>query len=72
MAAGPAPTAAQFLTPVQLSERWGGAVSVRTLERWRSENKGPAFVKLNGTVIYRIAVIEAYEAANTGGGGARK
>ena len=37
-------------------------LSPRTLERWRWSGKGPAFVKLGGRVVYRLEVIETFEA----------
>jgi hypothetical protein len=42
-----------------LARRWG--LSTRTLERWRMEGRGPAFMKLGGRVIYRAEDIEAFE-----------
>ncbi len=44
----------------QLAERWG--ISTSTLERWRWSGEGPAFLKLGGRVVYRLADIEAFEA----------
>jgi len=44
-----------------LADRW--QMSARTLERWRSQQQGPAFLKLGGKVIYRMEDILAYEAA---------
>ncbi len=49
----------QFLNQVRLADRW--QISPRTLERWRWAGEGPAFVKIGGRVVYRIADIEAYE-----------
>lgn len=43
----------------QLSRRWG--ISHRTLERWRSLNEGPAYLKIGGRVVYRQEDIEQYE-----------
>ncbi len=43
-----------------LAARWG--MSVRTLERWRFLNQGPAFLKLIGRVVYRLEDVEAFEA----------
>ncbi|WP_297505447.1 helix-turn-helix domain-containing protein [Ferrovum sp.] len=43
----------------QLADRWG--VSETTLERWRSEEIGPVFLKLKGQVRYRIEDIESFE-----------
>lgn len=44
----------------ELAERWN--LSEGTLERWRSDGYGPAYLKLHGRVLYRQADIEAYEA----------
>lgn len=43
----------------QLARRWH--LSPRTLERWRSQGEGPAFLKLGGRVVYRLDDIEAFE-----------
>jgi hypothetical protein len=46
---------------LELSRRW--RVSPRTLERWRSQKKGPDYLKIgDGRVIYRLEDIEAHEA----------
>jgi predicted site-specific integrase-resolvase len=45
----------------QLARRW--SVSPRTLERWRSIGRGPAFLRLVGRVAYRLEDIEAFEKA---------
>ena len=50
-----------FLTDAQLAERW--QMSRGTLANQRSQGRGPAYVKLAGTVRYRESDIEAYEAA---------
>ncbi len=49
-----------FLAQRDLAARW--RMSPRTLERWRWSGKGPAFVKLGGRVVYRLDVIETFEA----------
>ena len=54
----------QFLTAAEVSQRWGGAVSTGTLANWRTQGKGPGFVKLGSKVRYPITQIEAWEAAN--------
>ena len=54
-------TAVRHINQRQLAERWD--VSVRTLERWRSECKGPPYLKLGGHVAYRLSDVEAYEEA---------
>jgi predicted site-specific integrase-resolvase len=42
-------------------------VKPATLEQWRWSGKGPLFVKLNRTVIYRKADLEAFVAARVFG-----
>jgi predicted DNA-binding transcriptional regulator AlpA len=49
----------QFLTPKQLSERWG--VTVQTLSNWRHAKKGPRYIKLGGSVRYPISAVERFE-----------
>lgn len=34
--------------------------SARTLERWRTEGAGPAYIRVGGTVSYRRADIAAF------------
>ena len=50
-----------LLTPRQLAERWG--ISTKTLANLRCAGGGPPFLKLRGAVRYRLADVEAYEAA---------
>ena len=47
----------------QLSKRWG--LSPRTLERWRWLGVGPAYLKLVGSVLYRLEDIEQFESDST-------
>ncbi|WP_412507300.1 helix-turn-helix transcriptional regulator [Roseovarius sp. SYSU LYC5161] len=49
----------QFLNQVHLARRWH--VSPRTLERWRWKGDGPAYLKIGGRVVYRLADVETYE-----------
>jgi hypothetical protein len=56
-----AETHLKHLTPRQLAERWG--FHIGTLANMRSEERGPAYLKLGGAVLYRVADVEAYEAA---------
>ena len=50
----------RHLTQEELARRW--RVSPRSLERWRSEGTGPAYIKLAGRVVYRLCDVERYEA----------
>jgi len=49
----------EHLNEEKLAQRW--AISPRTLQRWRQEGKGPAYLKLGGRVVYRIFDVEAWE-----------
>jgi hypothetical protein len=49
------------LNEVQLAKRW--SMSERTLQRWRWSKTGPAYLKLGGRVLYRLADIEIWEQA---------
>jgi hypothetical protein len=57
--APPASTPQSHLTQLELARRWNK--SVGTLERFRSEGIGPRFLKIGGTVRYRLEDIEAFE-----------
>jgi predicted site-specific integrase-resolvase len=49
----------RHLNPFQLSRRWG--INPKTLQNWRSQGRGPAFLKVGGHVLYRMKDIERYE-----------
>lgn len=50
----------ECLSEKLLARRWG--LSHRTLERWRHDEAGPAYLKIGGRIVYRLSDIEAYEA----------
>ena len=50
----------ECLSEKLLARRWG--LSHRTLERWRHDENGPAYLKIGGRIVYRLSDIEAYEA----------
>lgn len=54
------------LREVQLAERW--QVSRRTLQRWREHGTGPAWLQINGVILYRLDDIRAFEDARRQGG----
>ncbi len=56
-----------YLQPRELAARWRGVVTLSTLDNWRSQNRGPRFVKIGGRVLYPVAEVEAYEARNLRG-----
>ena len=47
-----------YLTPEQLAKMIG--LSVKTLNKWRWEGKGPHFLKLGRRVVYRLSDIDIY------------
>ena len=51
----------EFLTPIELAERW--RVHVNSVERWRREGKPPSFYTINGKILYKLAEIEDLESA---------
>jgi len=42
-----------------LARRW--SISHRTLERWRHDGTGPAFLKIGGRIVYRLEDIQVFE-----------
>ena len=50
---------APYLTQHDLEARW--QISGRTLERWRTEDYGPAWYVLGGSIRYRRADVEEFE-----------
>ena len=48
-----------ILTEVELARHWHK--SVRTLQRWRAEAYGPAYLRIGGTIHYRVADVFAFE-----------
>ena len=51
--------ASDLLTPEELAERWHK--SPETLRFWRYNGKTPPYVKLNGSILYRIEDIRQFE-----------
>lgn len=49
-------------TERRLAQRW--SMSPRTLQRWRQERFGPAWMIIGGSVRYSLADIRAYEIAS--------
>ena len=54
-----------YLTAEQVSDRYGGNISVRTLANWRTTGQGPKYVKVGGRVLYRAADLDTWEAKRT-------
>lgn len=56
-----------FLRERDLAQRWHK--SIRSLQRWRKEGFGPAYVQIGGSCLYRLGDILDFEAAMCRGGG---
>ena len=48
-------------TETDLARRWN--VSIKTLQRWRSEERGPPYIKLSKAIRYPVDEIVTYEQA---------
>jgi Helix-turn-helix domain len=57
--------AKQFLSPADVSSRYQGNISVRTLANWRSQGTGPAFTKIGGSIMYPLSRLLEWEDRNT-------
>lgn len=51
----------QFLTPQQVADRYGKAITPRTLANWRSTGQGPDYVKIGGKVMYPLDALLVWE-----------
>ncbi|WP_417841996.1 hypothetical protein [Terasakiella sp.] len=52
-----------FITPAQLTARWGGQLKVGTLANWRHRKIGPPFAKLGNAVMYPLDRLKEWEEA---------
>lgn len=48
-----------LLDPTVLANRWN--MELATLRQWRWKGKGPKFIKIGRSVLYRLTDIEAFE-----------
>jgi hypothetical protein len=53
-------TLTSALTEKQLATRW--SASIKTLQAWRQQGKGPKYLKIGRAVRYTIDAIENFEA----------
>jgi len=54
----------KFLTPVEVSERYRGEITVGTLRNWRALRIGPPFIKVGKAVLYPIEELDAWDRKN--------
>jgi len=55
------PAEVQFLTPEDLSKRW--QISIGTISNWRTNKRGPEFIRIGGLVRYSPEAVQAWENA---------
>jgi hypothetical protein len=62
--------AAEYLSVRDLSRRWGGSPSPKTLYNWRSMTppRGPVGTRFGREIKYKLADVVAYEARRTANG----
>ena len=56
-----------FLTEAEVAARYRGEISPGTLRNWRSQRRGPPFVKVGRAVLYPVASLECWEQDQTSG-----
>ena len=57
--------AASSITPQSLVRRWDGAVTLGTLKNWRSQGRGPPWLKLERQVVYPLKQLIEWESNHT-------
>lgn len=57
-------TPAEYLSPKELSKRWGGAVTTGTLANWRCRGCGPSYSKFGYKIVYPLEQLQAWEQSN--------
>ncbi len=51
----------ELLTADELAKRWRGQIKKGTLANWRSQGKGPRFIKMAGVILYPLEKVKEYE-----------
>ena len=54
----------KYLTPKDLARRLN--FDLKTLQRWRSDGIGPAYIKVGGRIRYSLKAIKKFEKARAG------
>lgn len=54
-----------YLSPPEVSARYGGKISIRTLANWRWAGIGPRFTRLGVKIFYPEHELMAWEDKNT-------
>ncbi|KWA45808.1 hypothetical protein WL27_05360 [Burkholderia multivorans] len=54
-----------YLTPAEVSQRYGGRIAIGTLANWRSAGTGPTFSRIGGRILYRLDALVEWERKRT-------
>jgi len=55
----------KHLTPQEVSDRYEGRVSPRTLANWRYLGTSPPYRRIGGRILYPVDALEEWERKNT-------
>jgi len=53
------------LSPGEVSARYNGRISPRTLANWRTQGKGPKYIRRGGKIFYPVKYLDEWDANNT-------
>lgn len=56
----------QYLKPKEVTKRWNFAITPGTLANWRSQKKGPPFIRFGSRVLYPLDKLEKWEGEQVG------
>lgn len=59
--------ARQVVAEQALADRY--SKTIRTLQRWRADGYGPAYLRIGGSVFYLLEDVETFEVSMRQGGG---
>jgi hypothetical protein len=59
----------ELVPELVLATRYGK--TIRAMQRWRAKGYGPAFMRIGGSIFYRMEDIEAFEVRMRQGGDAQ-
>ena len=54
-----------FLTPKEVSDRYGGRIAIGTLANWRWAGTGPRFCRVGGRILYNVDDLAEWEQHRT-------
>jgi len=49
----------------QVSARYNGRISTRTLANWRTQGKGPKYIRRGGKIFYPVKFLNEWDEKNT-------